>query len=523
MFRPGAVSLKSAGSGSKFNSIALQCCCDTSCTHPPRGSDSFIGKTSFASPSHPADHRIMYFEQPTAPSTGSGWSQDESLQYDVTIRQQPLHARISAMKTAGDRRPVDPPMVVQLSVRDPRDAPAEGSSPASSQSSASSDQDVSTRSHLTNPYYFMYATLVEPHEDTEVNFVSDGARRSTTGALVSSLRVLKDHPNSEADAAFFIFPDICVRLEGSWRFKLSLFVLDGNSIKPCKTIYSAPFFVYPGKQYPGVGVSTPLTRALAAQGVKLRIRKEIREKTLPTQVKDEPVFPNEETPITDAIDFRSPRKRRRTRSKSLDTRDSATHSTTPERSDGAWTGRLEHVSPTTPSPSSHHDLLASHFRDDSSHVKPHQQQYTSRPQHPSLEGQAAHAQSYAYIGRETPPLRAVDGYHFQSTPSFSPPKIETAFPPTWGAPRAAYTAPEAPYTVYFQRRAPTSGDQCLTDGYSWASPPSPGCNMPVSSHSGHPATTQFYDNNSVSHNYNQSNVSHQSGWGRRAMYREAIP
>ncbi|KAJ7204271.1 velvet factor-domain-containing protein [Mycena rebaudengoi] len=252
-------------------------------------------------------------------------------------------------------------MVVQLSVRDLHDTPASGSS----LHAASSDQpvDISTRSHLTNPYYFMYVTLVEAHEDTEVNFVSDGPLRSTSGALVSSLHVLKDHPNSEADAAFFIFANICVRLQGNWRFKLNLFVLNGNTIKPCKTIYSVPFLVYTGKQYPGVEVSTPLTRALAVQGAKLRIRKTIRENTLPTQVKEKPVVPDEE----DVIDVRLPRKRRHTHSKSLDTRDSVTHSTTPERSDGTWTGR-EHVTLIDPSPSSHRDSLASYFRDSSSHV-----------------------------------------------------------------------------------------------------------------------------------------------------------
>jgi hypothetical protein len=59
------------------------------------------------------------------------------------------------------------------------------------------------------------------------SFWQDGGSPSTSGALVSSIRVLKDHPNTDQDAAFFIFPNICVRLEGSWRFKLSLFVIDG--------------------------------------------------------------------------------------------------------------------------------------------------------------------------------------------------------------------------------------------------------------------------------------------------------
>ncbi|KAJ7902321.1 velvet factor-domain-containing protein [Mycena leptocephala] len=190
------------------------------------------------------------------------------LKYDVTIRQQPQHARISAMKIS-DRRPVDPPIIVQLSVTDPGTLVHPIRRPPGI--------PITRHSHLTNPYYFMYAALVEAHNDTEVKYVCDGGSPSTSGALVSSIRVLKDHPNTDQDAAFFIFPNICVRLEGSWRFKLSLFVIDGQ-VKLCATTFSAPFFVYQGKQYPGVQASTPLTRALAAQGVKLRIRKDIRAK-----------------------------------------------------------------------------------------------------------------------------------------------------------------------------------------------------------------------------------------------------
>ncbi|KAJ7267691.1 velvet factor-domain-containing protein [Mycena haematopus] len=236
------------------------------------------------------------------------------LNYDMTIRQQPLHARISAMKISADRRPVDPPMIVQLSVTDPRNNGAA--------STASPTKAIPTQvcySHLTNPYYFMYAALIEPHTDNEVKYVCDGGSPSTSGALVSSVRVLKDYPNSEQDAAFFIFPNICVRLEGSWRFKLSLFVIEGDKVKLCATTCSNPFFVYQGKQYPGVQASTPLTRALAAQGVKLRIRQEIRQKNSVRAKEEEGLLDFQETEentssasTPDSSLSRSPPKRRRT-------------------------------------------------------------------------------------------------------------------------------------------------------------------------------------------------------------------
>ncbi len=51
----------------------------------------------------------------------------------------------------------------------------------------------------------------------------DGKTRCTTGSVVSSLYHLKDTENQNHDAGFFVFPDLSVRTEGSYRLKLSLF------------------------------------------------------------------------------------------------------------------------------------------------------------------------------------------------------------------------------------------------------------------------------------------------------------
>lgn len=44
-----------------------------------------------------------------------------------------------------------------------------------------------------------------------------------TGSVVSSLYHLKDVENGNRDAGFFVFPDVSIRTEGSYRLKLSLF------------------------------------------------------------------------------------------------------------------------------------------------------------------------------------------------------------------------------------------------------------------------------------------------------------
>ncbi|KAM3589308.1 hypothetical protein VKS41_000176 [Umbelopsis sp. WA50703] len=110
--------------------------------------------------------------------------------------------------------------------------------------------------------------------DEELHLLRDGKTRSTTGSVVSSLYHLKDIDN--ADAGFFVFPDLSVRMEGNYRLKLSLFEIIGKEVFHCKSIITHIFVVYSAKRFPGMEESTFLSRSFADQGLKLRIRKEIR-------------------------------------------------------------------------------------------------------------------------------------------------------------------------------------------------------------------------------------------------------
>ncbi|KAJ7602561.1 velvet factor-domain-containing protein [Mycena polygramma] len=262
--------------------------------------------------------------------------QDRSrLQYELTVRQEPKQARMCGIGGKADRRPIDPPVIVQLRVIDPAapppPAPASDSTTSSTSASASNSNSSSNanappdepaaddeppytnlagyaQSFLQNPYYFMFASLAKPDDDTELHWLKDGRTRCTTGSVVSSLYALKDPtaappPNANStssnsasnsnsnstgkdagpttappasDAGFFVFPDLSVRTEGSYRLKLSLFEVVGNDVRHCKSIYSAPFYVYTAKKFPGVEESSPLTCSLADQGIKIRIRKDIR-------------------------------------------------------------------------------------------------------------------------------------------------------------------------------------------------------------------------------------------------------
>ncbi|KAG1105418.1 hypothetical protein G6F39_000494 [Rhizopus arrhizus] len=179
------------------------------------------------------------------------------IKYHLTIRQQPKQSRMCGIGEKADRRPIDPPPIVQFQVMDPNLPPND-------------------KTYLQNPYYFMYASLMAADLDEELHLLRDGKTRSTTGSVVSSLYHLKDIDNT--DAGFFVFPDLSVRMEGSYRLKLSLFEIVGKEVFHCESIISNQFFVYSAKKFPGMEESTFLSRSFADQGLKIRIRKELRQR-----------------------------------------------------------------------------------------------------------------------------------------------------------------------------------------------------------------------------------------------------
>ncbi|OCB90148.1 hypothetical protein A7U60_g2609 [Sanghuangporus baumii] len=225
----------------------------------------------------------------------------DDIEYGLIVRQEPKQARMCGVGTKADRRPIDPPPVVQLRVIEkgsrsrrsssPDDRPVTGShlgneAPASTLGYLYPERMFFHPAHynqsfLQNPYYFMYASLANPDRDEELHLLKDGKTRCTTGSVVSSLYHLKDpEADSEGrtgrDAGFFVFPDLSVRTEGTYRLKLTLFEVIGANVHHCKSIFSAPFYVYTAKKFPGMEESTNLSCALADQGIKIRIRKDVR-------------------------------------------------------------------------------------------------------------------------------------------------------------------------------------------------------------------------------------------------------
>ncbi|KAI9034794.1 protein vosA [Aspergillus affinis] len=173
-----------------------------------------------------------------------------SSEFDLNIRQQPTRARVAGGKEK-ERKPVDPPPIVQIRVRE------EGT--------------YLSQHYLQSPYYFMCCSLYDGSDDSPVAVSPSTA---LTGTLVSSLHRLKDVDNT--DGGFFVFGDLSVKVEGDFRLKFTLFEMRRDTVHYLKSTISERFTVSPPKSFPGMAESTFLSRSFADQGVKLRIRKEPR-------------------------------------------------------------------------------------------------------------------------------------------------------------------------------------------------------------------------------------------------------
>ncbi len=122
-----------------------------------------------------------------------------------------------------------------------------------------------------------------------------------TGSPVAGMAYL-DRPNP---AGYFIFPDLSVRHEGLYRLSFSLFEelkeskdsdveppegspkardnpLSSHPMAPRAHVHfrlevkSIPFAVFSAKKFPGLSESTPLSRTVAEQGCRVRIRRDVR-------------------------------------------------------------------------------------------------------------------------------------------------------------------------------------------------------------------------------------------------------
>ncbi|KAI9703085.1 MAG: velvet protein [Bogoriella megaspora] len=199
------------------------------------------------------------------------------ISYHLKVIQPPERARAcgSGAKSSADRRPVDPPPIVELRILQDE------------------SEDIT---FAYNANFFLFATLENARSiaqgrvpQTQTNFPV------LTGTPVAGMAYL-DRPQP---AGYFIFPDLSVRHEGKYRLSFSLYEelkeakdADKDESPASKTtnpgtptaghvsyrldVKSTPFIVYSAKKFPGLAESTSLSRIVAEQGCRVRIRRDVR-------------------------------------------------------------------------------------------------------------------------------------------------------------------------------------------------------------------------------------------------------
>ncbi|KAJ1870495.1 hypothetical protein LPJ55_004630 [Coemansia sp. RSA 990] len=203
--------------------------------------------------------------------------------YVLEMAQHPIRARMCGFGEK-DRRPLDPPPVVRLRVRD-------------EQGEFMQSEDVEIWKFVVS------ATLWAPHTENDRSIVinpntlpssvpmyqaSSAAAsvmslsepvkvRNLVGTTVSNAYLLKDH--NDQLSIFFIFHDLSVRTEGQFRLKFQFSIIpseDDPRAFVVSVAWSNVFEVYSAKTFPGMTDSTDLSKAFAAQGIKITIRKNSR-------------------------------------------------------------------------------------------------------------------------------------------------------------------------------------------------------------------------------------------------------
>ncbi|TWU75009.1 hypothetical protein ED733_006058 [Metarhizium rileyi] len=170
----------------------------------------------------------------------------------LTLRQAPMHARVAVGKEK-DRKPIDPPPIVQLI-----------------------DKRSDGKSGLyDSPYLFMTSSLLPENYD-ELAKGPELPSNYLVGSLASSIHRLRDTDNMEG--GFFVFGDLSVKQEGRYRLRFTLYERDQNHPTPSfyfiGELITNVFTVFPAKLFPGMTDSTALTRTFSDQGVKVRLRKD---------------------------------------------------------------------------------------------------------------------------------------------------------------------------------------------------------------------------------------------------------
>ncbi|KAG2174603.1 hypothetical protein INT44_006867 [Umbelopsis vinacea] len=228
--------------------------------------------------------------------------------YRLEVIQHPLRARCCGFGEK-DRRPIDPPPVLQLFVEGEDGELITVSSLDISfflvQCDLYSDNGTEERNIVLHPsivpntHFTTTSSAISPPISGGVSVASKSAQYGGSLSTVISLRnptptrnlmgslianaIQLENPQ-KTTGIYFVFPDLSVRSEGKYTLKFMFFDLAVGepltmSTKVQAEVYTQSFTVYSAKKFPGMtGKSTELSKCFARQGIKIPIRKESRFK-----------------------------------------------------------------------------------------------------------------------------------------------------------------------------------------------------------------------------------------------------
>lgn len=219
---------------------------------------------------------IIQVNNETTSSSSRITKEGKKITYKMTIIQQPERARAcgSGAKSSADRRPVDPPPIVELRVFEGPNA----------------EEDV-TFSYAANFFLFAHLSNARNMAPGRAATPNQPNFPVLTGTPVAGMAYL-DRPSQ---AGYFIFPDLSVRHEGKYRLGFSLYeelknttdydseanasdakIQESAHVSHRLEVKSTPFTVFSAKKFPGLSSSTALIRMVAEQGCRVRIRRDVR-------------------------------------------------------------------------------------------------------------------------------------------------------------------------------------------------------------------------------------------------------
>ncbi|PWN93714.1 hypothetical protein FA10DRAFT_225146, partial [Acaromyces ingoldii] len=210
--------------------------------------------------------------------------------YRLIVRQQPEQGRAGTFGSK-ERRPLDPLPIVQLEIFDKYgnlDLLGSGSPNLVMQVSALPVPIEEAQEEVTLEDKGGGESVegMKQEKGKTLARASLGKQGQTVmqrvleGKVTSSAHVAFDTDGSRA--CFFIFSDLSLRIEGTFKLVFSLVRLGMGSGartsvgKIVATVSSDAFKVYSPREFPGVAQSTDLAKCLANQGVQIPIRNEAR-------------------------------------------------------------------------------------------------------------------------------------------------------------------------------------------------------------------------------------------------------